>query len=98
MGTKASTGKVSIYSYLKHLFSGIASGTCEDLLIETDGSLGEVLVVVLGISGGAWALDSNWFVNYTVVRDFAGDGEVEFPCYHWISKHQALSTTSKTSE
>lgn len=98
VGSESTTGKVSIYSYLRHLFGGIMSGTAEDLIIETEQSLGDIQVVLLGIDGGEWALDSTWFVKYTAVKDLGTGAEVQFPCYHWIGKNQVISTTSKTSK
>ena len=98
IGSEATTQKVSIYGFYERLVGGVSSGTCEDMIIETEGSLGEVLVVVLGIDGGIFALDSTWFVQYTVVKDLATNTEVEFPFYHWIGAKQIVSSTSKTSE
>ena len=98
VGSEATTGKVSIYSYLRHLFGGIMSGTAEDLVIETEKSLGDIQVVILGIDGGNWALDSTWFVKYTVVKDLGTGVAALFPCYQWIGKNQVISTTSKTSK
>ena len=98
IGSEATTQKVSIHNYLKRHLNGVSSCTCEDLIVESEGSLGEVLVVVLGIDGGKHAMDHTWFVNYTVVKDLATSTEVEFPCYHWIGKGQIISSTSKTSE
>ena len=96
VGSEATTGKVSIYSYFTMSFSGISAGTCEDIILETDKKLGEVLVVLLGIDGGGW--DTTWFVNYSAVKYLAEDVEAMFPCYHWIGKNQVISTTSKTSK
>ena len=66
--------------------------------METEKGLGEVLVVELGIDGGELALDSTWFVNDTTVYDLCTMKGVLFPCYHWIGKDTAVSTTSKTSK
>ena len=98
VGSKASTGKVSIYSYLFSSLSGVVSGTCDDLIIETKGPLGDVQVVLLGIDGGDWALDNTWFVNYTLVKDMTTKVETHFPCYLWIGKNKVVSTTSKTGK
>lgn len=98
VGSKASTGKVSINSYLFHVFSGITADTVEDLIIETTKSLGDIQVVLLGIDGGEWALDNTWFVNYTDVKDLTTNAELRFPCYHWIGKNEVVSTTSKASK
>ena len=97
-GSEATTQRVSIYGFSERHIGGVSSCTCEDLIIETERSLGEVLVVVLGINGGKFAMDSTWFVQYTVVKDLATSTEVEFPCYHWIGASQIVSSTSKTSE
>lgn len=96
VGSKSTTGKVSIYSYFTMTFSGISAKTCNDMIVETDKDLGEVLVVLMGIDGGG--LDTTWFVDYAVVKYIAEGVEAEFPCYHWIGKHQVVSTTSKTSK
>lgn len=98
VGSKGSTGKVSIYSYLFHSVSGVSSGTCDDLIVEADEPLGDVHVVLLGIDGGNWALDSTWFVNYTVVKDLSTEVETHFPCYLWIGKNKVISLTSKTGK
>ena len=100
VGSEYATGNISIYCFLKRMLGGISADTCNDLIIETDRSLGEVLVVKLGIEGNL-GLDSTWFVNYTVVRYFNNGkdmGDVKFPCYHWIGKNQVVSTTSKASK
>ena len=98
VGDKATTGKISIYGFLERLFGGITAGTCEDLIIETNETLGTVLVVLLGIDGGESALDNTWFVNHSVVKDLATEVEIQFPCYHWIGSNQVVSSTSETSE
>ena len=98
IGDKASTGKVSIYDTWYYLCSGISSNTFIDLIVETEKSLGEVLVVILGIDGGEIALDSTWFVSYSVAYQLSTMVEIQFPCYHWIGKDTSISTTAKTSE
>ena len=98
IGDKASTGNISIYDFWHYICGGISSNTFLDFIVETEKSLGEVLVVILGIDGGKIALDSTWFVSYTVAYELSTKVEIQFPCYHWIGKDTSVSTTSKTSE
>ena len=95
IGTEGSTGKVSLLGTLRYLFRGMDSGTYEDLVIETEKSLGEVQVVILGIEGSLLAFDSVWFVEYSEVSDLTKqDKAVRFPCYHWIKDVEYVTTTS----
>ena len=97
IGDRASTGKVSIFE-LWLAGSGMKARTYIDMIVATDGDLGDVQVVELGISGGIFS-DSTWFVNDTTVyHDLSTMKGVLFPCYHWIGKDTSVSTTSKTSE
>ena len=98
IGSKASTGKVSLLTFFQYLAGGIGANTHMDLVIETEQSLGDVQVVILGIDGKL-ALDNTWFVNYTKVYDMLKEKqEIEFPCYHWIEGNESVSTTSATSK
>ena len=72
--------------------------TYHDMVIETDESLGDVEVVILGII--SWRKSRNEYVDFTKVYDFAKNrAETEFPCYHWIeAATDGVSTTSSTSK
>lgn len=94
IGTKGASEKV----YLTGSFEYIAAGTYLDLTIETKGSLGEIQVLTLGIEQ---RIDDALFVDYSEVKDLscqADDKETRFPCYHWISGNQSVTTTSKSGE
>ena len=98
VGSKGSTGKLHLVGFLQHGGGWMDRGTYQDLIVETDSSLGEVQVVVLDLDS-TLALDSTWYVQYTMVYDFSqSKPEVQFPCYHWITGKYAVTTTANTGE
>lgn len=97
VGTNGSTGKVELMGATQFLKGGTGCNTHEDMIIETKINLGDIQVVVLGI--GNTVIDYSWFVEYTVVYDYSkGKAETRFPCYHWIKKNQAVTTTATASK
>ncbi len=99
IGTDGSTGKVSLLGVLRFLFKGMDSGTYEDLVIETEKSLGEIQVVILGIEGGRLAFNSEWFIEFTDVQDLSKQNQsVRFPCYHWVKADEYVSSTSSAGK
>ena len=98
IGSKASTGKLRLEGLKEFIDGGLNAGTHQDMIIETECSLGDVLVVTLGIEG---KVESNheWFVQYIKVIDFTKEmAETQFPCYHWIKSHTRITTTAGTSK
>ena len=93
IGNRGDSGNVSLTGFFS---TGVSTGTFEDLLVETERSLGEVQVVIIGIKGAL--IDDAWFVEYSTVYDFGSGKETRFPCYHWIKKNEMVTTTSKASE
>ena len=87
IGSKGQTSKVYLQDYLKVLTGrNIDSDTTENLIVESSGDLGEVLVVVLG-NDKSWLapLGAPWFVNEVQVHNFPkqGPGEVSLLSLDW---------------
>lgn len=74
-------------------------GTTENLIIESSGDLGTVLVVVLG-NDKSWLapLGAPWYVNEVQVHNLQSKIQEVFPCYHWIGDGDSVSFTAHTSE
>ena len=98
IGSKASSGKVKIISCLKAFEGTFSRRTYDDLVVECDGDLGEILVVVVG-NDAMWAcLGTPWFVDFVTVHNFQSKQNDEFPCYYWIGSHECVSFTAHTSK
>ena len=99
IGTEGSTGKVSLLGTLHYFFKGTDSATYEEVVIETEGDLGEVQVVVIGIDGACLASDSEWFVEFAEVTDLTRQSQTEqFPFYHWIMAGEYVTSVADTGE
>ena len=100
IGNKGQTSKVYLQNCLKVLVGhDIDHDTTENLIVESSGDLGEVLVVVLG-NDKSWLapLGAPWFVNEVQVHNFQSKVQERFPCYHWIGDRDEVSFTVHTSE
>ena len=71
--------------------------THEDILIEVDGNLGDIQVVIIG-NEKSW--QRSWFIKYIEIYQHLFDKvkRVIFPCYHWIGSNDSVSITSSTSK
>ena len=98
-GDKGSSGKVGISSWLKALKGSHQQQTFDDLIIESDGDLGRVLVVALG-NEKEWLADMGapWYVDFVMVHNFQSSLNEEFPVYHWIGDGDYVTCTAHTSE
>ena len=100
VGSKGQTKKVYLQNHLSVLLGrDIDEDTVENLIIESSGDLGEVLVVILG-NDKSWLapLGAPWFVNEVQVHNFQNEIHERFPCYHWIGDGDEVSFTAHTSE
>ena len=98
-GSKASTGKVGISSWLKVLKGNFNRRTFDDLVIECDDDLGQVLMVTLG-NDKDWLIqvDSPWYIEFVTVHNFQSTLNEEFPVYYWIGDRDYVTCTAHTSE
>ena len=98
-GNKGSSGKVGISSWLKALKGHFKRRTFDDLIIESDGDLGRVLVVAIGNEKEWFAgLGAPWYVDFVTVHNFQSNLNEEFPVYHWIGDSDCVTCTAHTSE
>ena len=98
-GNKASSGKVGISSWLKALKGSTNRRTFDDLIIESDGDLGRVLVVAIGNEKEWFAdLGAPWYVDFVMVHNFQSSLNEEFPVYHWIGDGDCVTCTAHTSK
>ena len=100
IGSKGHSGKVYLQGLLDVLSGeSIEKGTSENLVIESSGDLGKVLVVILGNDESFLApLGAPWFVNEVQVHNFQTKVHQVFPCYHWIGDGDSVSFTANTSK
>ena len=100
IGSSGHSGKVYLQGFLDILLDkDIDRGTSENLIIESSGDLGTVLVVILG-NDKSWLapLGAPWYVNEVQVHNFQSKIQEVFPCYHWIGDGDSASFTAHTSE
>ena len=97
IGSKGQSGKIYLMNWLTALSGTAKTRTYDDLLVESDGDLGDILVVVLG-NDKNWiaVLGAPWFVDFVYVHDFQSKSHQEFPCYHWIGDGSCVTFTAKT--
>ena len=98
-GTKASSGKVGISGWLTALTGTFTRKTFDDLIIESDGDLGHVLVVAIA-NEKEWLVDCGapWYVDFVIVHNFQSEHNLEFPVYYWIGYGDCVTCTAHTSE
>ena len=99
IGDKASSGKVGISGWLTALKGSYSSRTFDDLVVESDGDLGTILVVAIG-NEKEWFADMGaaWYVDFVMVHNFQSNLNEEFPVYHWIGDGDCVTCTAHTSE
>ena len=66
-----------------------------DFILVCDGSLGEVLVVILHKNA---SLISQWYIDFVEVYNFEPSQKRVFPCYFWIGNNDSIYSSSATSE
>ena len=98
VGSKGQSKKVYLQSFLKVLFGkGIKAE--DSLTIESEGDLGDILVVILGNDKKSIATSgAPWYVNEVLVNNFQNKEHKVFPCYHWIGDRDHVSFTAETGE
>ena len=100
VGSKGQSKKVYLQSFLKVLFGkGIKEASRDSLRIESEGDLGDILVVILG-NDKSWLTTSGapWYVNEVLVNNLQNKEHKVFPCYHWIGDGDHVSFTAETGE
>ena len=101
IGSEQRTVDVNITNCLRSIFQqSFSRNSYDDLVLESDGDLGEVLVVVLGNKHGWLSIGEGapWYVNTATVHNFQSSATEHFPCYHWIGSGDEVSMTAHTSE
>lgn len=78
----------------------IDKGTSSNVVIESSGDLGDVLVVILGIDKGLLnnPLAAPWYVDDVGVYNYQNKQRDVFPCYHWLATGDSVSFTAHTSK
>ena len=100
IGSNGRSSKVYLQSFLKVLTGkSINKDSRENLIIECDGDLGNILVVILG-NDKSWLVipGAPWYVNEVLVHNLQSKTRVVFPCYHWIGDNDHVSFTAQTSK
>ena len=101
VGSKGHTGKIHLQSVLT-ILSGkaIDTGTTSNIVIESGGDLGDVLVVIVGIdkSHVSNPISAPWYVDDVGVFNYQNKQQELFPCYHWIGNGDRVSVTAHTSK
>ena len=97
IGRSGHSGKLYLQGFLS-LLSGntIHQDTWDNVIIESNGDLGEILVVILGIDESI--VDDPWYVNEVGVYNFQSSKHDAFSCYHWIGNGDSISITAQTSK
>ena len=102
IGSKGHTGQVNLQSLLTILQGqSLDRGTHYNVVIESNGDLGEVLVVILGIeeeSKLSNTMADPWYINDVSVYNYQNRQCEMFPCYHWLNSGDSVSFTAHTSE
>ena len=73
-------------------------GAIDDLIIEADGTLGDILVVEAVNESTFFDNEDPWYVSLVTVYNFQSNSSDDFPCYHWIGDGESVSFTARTSE
>ena len=99
IGSKGQSGKIYLMNWLTALTGAVKRCTYDDLMVESDGDLGDILVVVLG-NDKSWIslIGAPWYVDFVTVCNIQTHSQQEFPCYHWIGDGSSISFTASTSK
>lgn len=99
IGSRAQSGKVCLTSLVATMEGSFTRKKYDDLVIESHCDLGDILVVVIGISHELdKCLDPLWFVDFMIIHNFQSNGTDDFPCYHWLGDGDYVSCTAHTSK
>ena len=101
IGSKGRSGKINLQSLLTILQGrSLDKGTYYNVVVASNGDLGEVLVVILGIEEEKLsnALADPWYVNDINIYNYQNRQEEVFPCYHWLNNGDSVSFTAHTSK
>jgi hypothetical protein len=102
IGSKGHSDKINLQSLLTILFGrSLDKGTYRNVVIESSGDLGEVLVVILGIEEDKLinnSLADPWYINDVNIYNYQNGQEEVFPCYHWLNSGDSVSFTAHTSK
>ena len=97
VGTNGHSGKLYLQGLLSWLHSDIQRNNWVDMVVESSGDLGEILVVILGIGDhGLLEIHPSWYVNEVGVYNTQNGKQDAFPCYHWIGKGDTISISART--
>ena len=99
VGTKGHSGKLYLQGLLSWLFfkHNIQRKNWVDMVVESSGDLGEILVMILGIGDhGLLEIHPSWYVNEVGVYNTQNGKQDAFPCYHWIGKGDTISISAQT--
>lgn len=91
------------------VYAHFKKSTYEDVLVESDGDLGEILIVEPSMCHHGWAdilvPSPQWYVEFITVYNRQSNESngytqtKDFPCYHWIGHDcRGVSCTSETGE
>ena len=101
-GDKGTTGEITVdakegwFLFETHF----KQSTYDDLIIESDGDLGEIQVVQAGLRYKRLLniITPNWYIDYFTVCNYQTTVLKNYPCYHWIGKAiKDVTATSTTS-
>lgn len=111
VGDKGTSNAIAARAAECFLPSHFKQATYEDILIESEGDLGEILVVepcmchsgrqfCTCLCSNILALSRQWFVNFITVYNHQDNMKpTNFPCYHWVGHgDHGVTCTSATGE
>ena len=101
VGSNGHSGKLYLQSFLGALLRKVIhEGTSTNIVIESSGDLGQVLVVILGNDDSSLKnpLTDPWYVEDVGVYNYQSKQQEVFPCYHWIANGDSVSFTAHTSK
>ena len=103
-GDKGTTGEITVdakkgWFLVKTHFK---KSTYDDLIIETDGDLGDIQVVQAGLryKRPLDVMTPDWYIDFFTVCNYQNNAELKnYPCYHWIGKKiKDVTATSATGK
>ena len=104
MGDKGTTGEITVdakegwFLFVKTHFK---RSTYDDLIIESDGDLGEIQVVQAGLRYKTLLdiITPDWYIDFFTVCNYQTEVLKNYPCYHWIGKKiKDVTATSATGK
>ena len=100
-GDKGMSGEIPVSTTSGFIFfkRHFKRSTYDDIIIESDGDLGDIQVVGAGLRYFSLfnILTPDWYVDYVTVKDYQKTVMTNFPFYHWIGKSvKQVTATSAT--